>query len=345
MDQPPRVRVPLVLFVLVIVTLCVIFIGSNRARYGPIGAITHKFDPRVKNLIMHPRHVDDLEKALSGASTRFKTVIITIVNKAYVEGENSMLDIFLDGFWMGENTRPLVNHLLVVAVDQTAYERCMFRRLHCYKLKTDGVDFVGEKMYMSDDFIKMMWQRTLFLGHVLKRGYNFIFTDTDVLWFRDPFPRLDIDDSIDLEISVDKFNGDQWSETDQLINTGFYIIKSNSKTITLFDEWYARKDNSTGMKEQDVLLELMRKGAFRRLGLKVRFLDTIFFSGICEDSRDVRAVVTIHANCCRSIKAKVQDLKRIMHDWQRFKDSNPIDDQNFQFTWSNHSACLESWDQ
>ncbi|KAL9994218.1 putative nucleotide-diphospho-sugar transferase [Helianthus debilis subsp. tardiflorus] len=131
----------------------------------------------VENALEVPlRRVDDLEEALAGAATRYKTVILTMVNKAYVEGEKAMLDIFLDGFWMGEGTRPLVNHLLIIAVDQTAYERCMFLRLHCYKMKTDGVDFVGEKMYMSDDFIKMMWQRTRILGDVLRRGYNFIFT-------------------------------------------------------------------------------------------------------------------------------------------------------------------------
>ncbi|KAI3815919.1 hypothetical protein L1987_15603 [Smallanthus sonchifolius] len=343
MDQPPRARLLLSLFILVIVSLSFIFFGSDKARSGIIARITNKLDPGVTTWVMPPRHADGLEEALAAAATRSKTVILTIVNKAYVEGDKAMLDIFLDGFWIGENTRPLVNHLLIIAVDQTAYERCMFKRLHCYKLKTDGVDFVGEKMYMSDDFIKMMWKRTLFLGDVLKRGYNFIFTDTDVLWLRDPFPRLNLNDGIDLQISVDEFNGNQWSERDQLINTGFYMIKSNNKTITLFDEWYSRKDSSTGMKEQDVLLELMRKGGFRRLGLGVRFLDTVFFSGICEDSRDVRAVVTVHANCCRSIKAKVQDLKRIMHDWQRFKDS-PID-QTWQFAWSNHSACLESWKQ
>ncbi|MFS7936951.1 putative nucleotide-diphospho-sugar transferase [Helianthus anomalus] len=128
-----------------------------------------------------------------------------------------------------------------------------------------------------------------------------------------------------------------------MINTGFYMIKSNNKTITLFNEWYARRDNSTGMKEQDVLVELMKKGAFKRLGIGVRFLDTVFFSGICEDSRDVRAVVTVHANCCRSIKAKVHDLKRIILDWQRFKAS-PIDETS-EFAWSNHSACTESWKQ
>lgn len=119
-----------------------------------------------------------LETVLSKAATDNKTLIIAVVNKAYVEGENQkqMLDLFLEGFWVGEGTRGLINHLLLVAVDQESFERCKFLRLQCFKLDTDGVDFVGEKVYMSEDFINMMWRRTLFLGEVLKRGYSFIFT-------------------------------------------------------------------------------------------------------------------------------------------------------------------------
>ena len=117
-----------------------------------------------------------INKVLDETSMPNKTLIIAIVNKAYVEGDKPMLDLFMDGFWLGEETRALRDHLLIVAVDQTAYQRCTFLQLHCYKLETDDVDFVGEKIYMSDDFIKMMWRRTLFLGDVLKRGYNFIFT-------------------------------------------------------------------------------------------------------------------------------------------------------------------------
>ena len=74
-----------------------------------------------------------------------------MVNKAYVEGDKSMLDLFMDGLWLGDDTQALRNHLLIVAVDQPSYERCKFLRLHCYKLETDSVDFVGEKIYMSDN--------------------------------------------------------------------------------------------------------------------------------------------------------------------------------------------------
>ncbi|KAE9603432.1 putative nucleotide-diphospho-sugar transferase [Lupinus albus] len=116
-----------------------------------------------------------------------KTVIITIINKAYVEeddaGGRAMLDIFLSSFWLGEGTRSLIDNLVIVTVDKTAYDRCNFLKLNCFRLETDGVDFEGEKLYMSQDFIKMMWTRTLFLLNVLQRGYNFIFTVRLIYYF------------------------------------------------------------------------------------------------------------------------------------------------------------------
>ncbi|KAK9274207.1 hypothetical protein L1049_019021 [Liquidambar formosana] len=270
------------------------------------------------------------------------TVIIAVVNRAYVEGDTgaTMLDLFLESFWLGDDTRVLLDHLLLVAVDQTAYDRCKFRRLHCYRLETDGVDFTGEKVYMSDDFIKMMWRRTLFLSDVLKLGYNFIFTDTDVMWLRNPFARLSTSKRDDLQISVDRFNGDPRSERNP-INTGFFYIRSNNRTISLFDKWYGRKNESAGMKEQDVLGRLIQEGVFTQLGLKVTFLDTIYFSGFCQDSRDVRAVTTVHANCCRKISAKLADLTVVLQDWKRFKSYAA--NESIIFQWSSHIKCKTSW--
>nr|GMC96608.1 putative nucleotide-diphospho-sugar transferase [Ipomoea batatas] len=286
---------------------------------------------------------DKLEEALAGASTENKTVIIAVVNKAYVDGDKSMLDLFLDGFWVGEGTWALVKHLLIVAVDQTSYERCAFFGLHCYKLGTDGVDFAGEEVFMSPDFIKMMWRRTQFLGDVLKLGYSFIFTDTDVLWLRNPFPRLsDLNETLDLQISTDLFNGDDWSKLNP-INTGFYMVQSNNRTISLFNSWYGLKNSSNGKKEQDVLNELISQGALVELGLKVKFLDTQFFSGFCQDSTDVKSVVTVHANCCKTITAKLADLTAVIHDWQRFKSFSGDANQTAAFHWSPHDRCTDSW--
>ncbi|XP_076909785.1 uncharacterized protein At1g28695-like [Bidens hawaiensis] len=362
--QHPKARILLGLWSFSLFTLFVIYLGSNKDGSLSITNMTNKFyrsNPLILPSESEPEselpsqsqpsmpdmhentYRDELGEALAGASTETNTVIIAIANKAYTEGDKPMLDIFLDAFWLGEATQSLKEHLLIVAVDQTAYDKCMFLKLHCYKLETEGVEFDGgEKMFMSDDFIKMMWRRTLFLGDVLKHGYNFIFTDMDILWLRNPFPQLMIDETLDLQISLDRFNGDQWSHNNP-INTGFYMIRSNNKTIALYDEWYQEKDNSEGKKEQDALYDLMRKGAFKRLGLRVRFLDTICFSGFCQKSRDVKEVSTVHANCCQSIKAKVTDLIKVLHDWKRFKGS--CEDDMLEFHWSDHAACRHSWKQ
>lgn len=132
----------------------------------------------LQDELLHSR--DELDLALEKTAMANKTVVIAVINKAYadqgVKDDTTMLDVFLSSFWLGEDTRKLLDHLLLVAVDQTSYDRCRFQRLNCFKLETEGVDFGGEKLYMSEEFIKMMWRRTLFLLDVLKRGYSFIFT-------------------------------------------------------------------------------------------------------------------------------------------------------------------------
>ncbi|EOA37614.1 hypothetical protein CARUB_v10012005mg [Capsella rubella] len=278
--------------------------------------------------------VDDLEAALrKAAAGNNKTVIITMVNKAYVEDVGrgrTMLDLFLESFWEGQGTRPLLDHLMVVTADQTAYDRCRFKRLHCYKMETDGLDLEEEKIFMSKGFIEMMWQRTRLLLDVLRRGYHVIFTDTDVMWLRNPLSQLNV--SLDMQISVDStFRGGH------LINTGFYHVRSNNKTISLFRQWYDMRLNSTGMKEQDVLKNLLDSGYFDQLGLSVGLLNTNEFSGFCQDSSDMGAVTTVHANCCRHISAKVFDLTRVLRDWKRYKASH------VNSKWSPHVMCGRSW--
>nr|POF02679.1 uncharacterized protein CFP56_38146 [Quercus suber] len=172
-----------------------------------------------------------------------------------------------------------------------------------------------------------------------------IVEDTDVMWLRNPLVRLSTNETKDLQISTDNFLGDSQSEK-HLINTGFYYIRSNNKTIKLLEKWYAMKDNSTGQKEQDVLLNLIGGGIIRELNLSVRFLDTLYFSGFCQDSGDLRAVATVHANCCKSISAKVNDLKAVLRDWKRFKkyaSYKRLANVTANLRWSFHLGCYKSW--
>lgn len=168
------------------------------------------------------------------------------------------------------------------------------------------------------------------------------------MWLRNPFAKLSLNETKDLQISVDKFNGDPRPEHN-FINTGFYYIRSNNKTISLLDAWYSKKDNSTGKKEQDVLQDLLRNRTFfKQLDLRIKFLETKHFSGFCQDSRDVMEVTTVHANCCRHISAKVRDLTMVLRDWKRFKAAvarfpELAPNITRSFRWSGHRGCWNSW--
>lgn len=169
--------------------------------------------------------------------------------------------------------------------------------------------------------------------------------DMDVSWVRNPFPRLISTNQTDydLQISTDNFLPGRRLEHNK-INTGFYLVRSNNKTIALFERWYDMKNNSAGKKEQDVLTDLMLNGIFKQLGLTVRPLNTLYFSGFCQNSRDFWAVTTVHANCCRTIRAKVVDLLAVHRDWRRFKEAAVAGNRTTTtFRWSAHAACARSW--
>ncbi|KAF7148954.1 hypothetical protein RHSIM_Rhsim03G0156000 [Rhododendron simsii] len=255
-------------------------------------------------------HRDELDEVLAETSMENKTVIIAMVNKAYVEGDKSILDLFLGSFWLGDGTQGLINHLLIVATDEVSYQRY---------------------------YLEMMWRRTQFLGDVLKRGYNFISTDTDILWLRNPISILSSNETIDFQIATDFFNG---SNSDHL-NNGFSFVRSNNKTISLFDYWYVQRKDYGGCTGQFVLVKLLKNGLFKDLGLTFRFKDTLYFSGFWEKSRDVGVVVTVHANCCHTTSAKVDDLTTVIHHWKRATKLSANETSTFR--WPEHVACINSW--
>ncbi|EAZ28476.1 hypothetical protein OsJ_12458 [Oryza sativa Japonica Group] len=273
---------------------------------------------------------DDLEAAVRGAAYANGTLIVSVLNRAYADEDGGLLDLFLRSMREGEGTEQLIAHVLLVAMDRPAFLRC--RRLggvRCYQLPAaqDGADDLSsEQLYMSDGFIRMMWRRIRLLGDVLKLGYSFIFTDLDVMWLRNPLSRLEYRaEEEDLLISSDQFNGRPGDIAGNELNTGFFFVASNNRTAALFDEWHAARDRSAGMKEQDVLNDMKRRGALRRLG----------------DSRDAREVATVHANCCRTMRAKVADLAAVLAAARRRLDG---DGASPVLRWPPHSQCVKSWE-
>lgn len=51
-----------------------------------------------------------------------------------------------------------------------------------------GVNPEASKDYLDFTFVDMMWYKAFSLWMIIKRGYNVLFQDVDLVWFRDPFP-------------------------------------------------------------------------------------------------------------------------------------------------------------
>ncbi|XP_015883763.3 uncharacterized protein At4g15970-like isoform X2 [Ziziphus jujuba] len=260
-----------------------------------------------------------LEMVLRNASMEDKTVILTTLNEAWAK-PNSIFDLFLESFHIGNNTKRLLNHLVVICLDEKAFNRCLALHPHCYLLRTKGINFSNDAFFKTPIYLDMMWRRIEFMIAVLEEGYNFLFTDTDIMWLRDPFPHFFPD--ADFQIASDLFSGNSY-DVNNKANGGFSYVKSSNKTITFYKFLYYSRKMYPGNHDQDVFNKIKHDKFFKKIGLQPRFLDTAHFGGFCEPSRDLNLVCTMHANCCIGLENKVHDLQILLHDWRRYLSMNP----------------------
>ncbi|CAN4087556.1 unnamed protein product [Withania somnifera] len=276
-----------------------------------------------------------LEEVLENAAMEDKTVILTTLNEAWA-APDSIVDLFLESFRIGDHTRRLLNHLVIVSLDEKAFSRCLDLHTHCYALVTQGVDFSKEAYFMFPDYLKMMWRRIEFLRVVLEMGYNFVFTDADVMWFRDPFPHFYED--ADFQIACDHFSGEP-DDVGNRPNGGFNHVKSNNRSIEFYKYWYSSRETYPGLHDQDVLNNIKNDSFIRDIDLKMRFLDTTYFGGFCEPSKNLSEVCTMHANCCFGLESKLHDLRLLLQDWKTFLSFPPARKLSSELSWQVPQNC------
>ncbi|XP_071722784.1 uncharacterized protein At4g15970 [Rutidosis leptorrhynchoides] len=276
-----------------------------------------------------------LDRVLKSAAMKSRTVILTTLNEAWAT-QNSVIDLFLESFRNGVGTRKLLKHLVIIALDEKAYNRCLLVHSHCYALVTEGVDFNKEAYFMTPSYLKMMWRRIDLLRSVLEMGYNFVFTDADIMWFRDPFPRFY--DDADFQIACDQFLGDP----DEILNRpngGFNYVKSNNRTIEFYKFWYFSRETYPEYHDQDVFNRIKYDPFIDDIGLTIKFLDTTYFGGLCEPSKDLNLVCTMHANCCFGLESKLIDLRVMLEDWKTFKSWPLSLKRSLMYSWNVPQNC------
>lgn len=262
-----------------------------------------------------------------------RTVILTTLNDAWAE-PNSIFDYFLESFKTGNNTAPLLKHVLVICYDKKAYSRCLAALTHCYFFRSkQSAEMAHEAVFMSPAYVNMMWERLAFLEYILSIGYNFVFTDTDVMWLRDPFPHFLPD--MDIQTSCDRFNGKPF-DLNNFPNNGFSFVRSNSRTVRFYRYWINSRSRFPQLHDQDAFNKIKHEPPVKQMGLKIRFLDTDYFGGFCRPSKDFDKVCTMHANCCVGLDRKLVDLNITLLDWKRFMSERVA-------KWRVPRQCKLSW--
>lgn len=345
-----RRTIAVALFVAVVSLSCIVFYrATDSIRYLPRLSSSSSFDdsssvfryvfPSVTVEYPPGSEENRLENVLKDASMEDKTVILTTLNEAWA-APNSIIDLFLESFRIGDGTRRLLNHLVIIALDHKAFNRCLVVHTHCFSLVTDGDNFSQEAYFMTNQYLRMMWRRIDFLRSVLEMGYNFIFTDADIMWFRNPFPRFYLE--ADFQIACDHFLGSSY-DVQNRPNGGFNYVKSNNRSIEFYKFWYSSRETYPEYHDQDVLNIVKYDPFIMEIGLKMRFLNTAYFGGLCEPSKDLNQVCTMHANCCFGLESKLHDLRIMLEDWKQFMSLPPSLKRSSMTSWRVPQNCsLES---
>lgn len=162
------------------------------------------------------------------------------------------------------------------------------------------------------------------------------YQDTDIMWLRDPFQHFYSE--ADFQIACDQFYGNSY-DVNNRPNGGFNFVKSNNRTIQFYKFWYTSREAYPGKHDQDVLNMIKGDPFITNIGLKMRFLDTAYFGGFCEPSRDLNRVCTMHANCCIGLENKLHDLRILLEDWKKYISLPPNMTASPPSSWSVPQDC------
>lgn len=240
----------------------------------------------------------------------------------------------------------LLNHTLIVAVDAAAYHHCRRVHQHCYLLEATAtartsMNLSSASDFMSDAYLELVWAKLELQQRVLQLGHNFLFTDVDVVWFRDPFRHIGV--HADMAVSCDIYSGDADALDGNWPNTGFYYVKATGRTVEMMRRWRAARWRFPRGHEQAIFNEIKHELASADGGLRLRFqfLDTAHFGGFCRLFRnDMARACTMHANCCFGLGKKLSDLRDVLGQWKNYTAMTPPERRNAKAAgWRVPAKC------
>lgn len=255
------------------------------------------------------------------------TIIVTALNYGYRE---MMMN------WVCNLRHLNITNFLVAAFDEDLYKYAYVRGVGVY-LENTVMDIhnasLGAAAYGSDSFKDITKMKSRVVLRFLKLGYNTIWSDTDIIWFKNPIDHLKSHEK-DIVIQSNAPDKEE-ANGKRRINSGFYLAMGNQRVVKIFEEVikYASKSR---MSEQPCFYDVIcGKSGERRVGrdgcsykgLELVLLDRLLYpNGLTQNIWDTAAgkirkkypmLYILHNNWVKGSKAKEERLRKhgfVMHD-------------------------------
>lgn len=260
------------------------------------------------------------------------TMIVTAMNFGYRE-------VMMN--WVCNLRHLNVTNFLIAAFDTKLYEYAYVRGLPVY-LEIEAVDgsntSLSDATYGTKVFKELTKLKSRTVLRILKLGVNVLWSDADVIWFKNPIKDL-WDKNADLTIQTNAPDNED-ANANRRLNSGFYLAMANSRVIRGFENIvrYAAKSR---MSEQPCFYDVLcgKDGELRvgqdeclYKGMKIVLLDRdLYPNGVTRSLWDFTGgsilvkrpkTIILHNNWVKGTDAKFERLDR--HRLRMYNDRDGL---------------------
>ncbi|PRW61069.1 hypothetical protein C2E21_0568 [Chlorella sorokiniana] len=169
--------------------------------------------------------------------------------------------------WMHHVKKAGISYYLAVAADVPTSEALVAAGEPCVERIDEEADKLG-LAWGQEGWRRMTWSKVFFMDSVVDWGFNWVVSDADVVWFRDPTPLFAKYPAADFLFSEDgagsrNDKGDDGVEhggsEHSNFNTGVYLLRGGASSAAFIHAWAGAFEKcGKGLNDQTCAYELMR---------------------------------------------------------------------------------------
>jgi len=213
---------------------------------------------------------DELKPLVEKAATPNKTVIVMVSNFGQSE--------LLMNFVCAAKSRNLdISSIIVFATDPETKALAEGLGLSAYYDKRNYGDIPSEAAghYGDKKFTAMMMAKVMCVQMVSSLGYNILFQDVDIVWYKNPIPFFESErpELLEFDMMFQDDGGHTTRYAPYSANSGFYYVRHNAKTEHFFSSLLTSGDMILESKSHQQALIALLSEHVSLYGLRVKIFD------------------------------------------------------------------------